>query len=142
MTRRCWFTAWIAVLSLGSGQLGASGGKIAFISNRDGEFDIFVMAADGSNPTRLTRDPGRDGAPSWSPDGRQIAFETDRTGDFEVFAMGVDGSGLVNLTQRPDANDGFPVWHPVMVASCVRMVPWGKVKAAVLEQLGATPKAP
>ena len=42
-------------------------GKIAFASDRDGNFEIYVMNADGSNQTNLTNNPARDGEPSWSP---------------------------------------------------------------------------
>ena len=41
--------------------------KIAFTSDRDGNREIYVMNADGSNQTRLTYDPGIDDSPSWSP---------------------------------------------------------------------------
>ena len=48
---------------------------IAFTSDREnGNFDIYVMNADGSGQTRLTDDPADDFNPSWSPDGGKIAF--------------------------------------------------------------------
>ena len=43
------------------------GGKIAFFSYRDGDYEIYVMNADGSNQTRLTNNPAGDRAPSWGP---------------------------------------------------------------------------
>ncbi len=43
------------------------GAKIAFASNRDGNFEIYVMNADGSDQTNLTNDPEYDWAPAWSP---------------------------------------------------------------------------
>jgi Tol biopolymer transport system component len=43
------------------------GGKIAFASNRDGNFEIYAMNADGTNQTRLTNDPGVDQQPRWRP---------------------------------------------------------------------------
>ena len=43
------------------------GGKIAFFSYRDGDYEIYVMNIDGSNQTRLTNNPDYDGAPSWGP---------------------------------------------------------------------------
>ena len=45
-------------------------GKIAFVSTRDGNEEIYVMEADGTNETRLTTEPGRDIHPMFSPDGR------------------------------------------------------------------------
>ena len=50
------------------------GEKIAFSSNPDGNGDIFVMDADGSNIRRLTHTPDGEQFPSWSPDGEQIVF--------------------------------------------------------------------
>jgi Tol biopolymer transport system component len=50
------------------------GQQITFTSDRDGNEEIYVMAADGSNLTRLTFDNGRDWPAIWSPDGHQIAF--------------------------------------------------------------------
>jgi Tol biopolymer transport system component len=41
--------------------------EIAFVSNREGTWDIYVMNADGSDPQRLTNTPQSEGAPSWSP---------------------------------------------------------------------------
>ena len=43
------------------------GTKIVFASNRDGNEDIYVMNADGTNPVNLTNHPSVDGSPSWSP---------------------------------------------------------------------------
>jgi TolB protein len=55
-------------------QWSPDGSRIAFVSNRDGDPEVYVMNADGSSPTNLTRHKGIDLRPSWSPDGRQISF--------------------------------------------------------------------
>ena len=52
----------------------AAGNRIAFESVRDGNGEIYVMDADGSNQTRLTNNPADDWLPAWSPDGSRIAF--------------------------------------------------------------------
>ena len=63
---------------------GASGspaaGKIAFVSSRDGNPEIYTINTDGTELTRLTNDPAVDEEPAWSPDGR-IAFVSERSGN-------------------------------------------------------------
>ena len=86
--------------------------QIAFSSTRTGNGDIFVMGADGSNPTNLTNFPGgQNRQPSISPDGTRIAFNTSRDGDVEVYVINADGSNSVNLTNN-EAFDRDPAWSP------------------------------
>jgi len=66
------------------------GRRIAFQSDRDGEFEIYVINADGSNLTRLTGNPAKDVFPAWSPDGSHIAFVSDRDGNAEIYVMNAD----------------------------------------------------
>ena len=63
------------------------GSKIAFISSRDGAFEIYVMNADGSGQTRLTNGLADNAWPSWSPDGPKIAFFSNRDGNYEIYVM-------------------------------------------------------
>lgn len=85
------------------------GKKVAFCSDRTGEFNIYVMNLDGTDLTRLTDFDSCN--PQWSPDGSQIAFHSDVTGDFDIYKMDADGSNLVNLTNNP-ATDMGPNWSP------------------------------
>ena len=82
------------------------GGKIAFVSNRDGNLEIYVMNSDGSGQRRLTRHPGVDGSPAWSPDGRSIACGCERGGNFDIYVISADGSGQRRLTREPRGRCG------------------------------------
>ena len=85
--------------------------RIAFVSDLDGNEEIYVMNADGSGQTRLTDNPADDWLPSWSPDGRRIAFESTRDGNWEIYVMNADGSGVAKLTDN-DAWDHRSSWSP------------------------------
>jgi len=85
--------------------------NIAFASDRDGNWEIYIMNTDGSGQIRLTNNTAVDGAPSWSPDDKNIAFESDRDGNWEIYIMNADGSGQTNLTDNP-ADDFSPSWSP------------------------------
>ena len=99
----------------GSPAWSPDGQRIAFNSNRDGNYEIYVMNADGSGLTRLTHHDADDYAPAWSPDGQRIAFDSDReeNGEIngEIYVMNADGSGLTRLTHH-DASDYSPAWSP------------------------------
>ena len=81
------------------------GNRIAFSSNRDRNWEIYVMNADGTNPINITNHPAKDGRPDWSPDGQQIAFSSDRDGNLEIYAMNADGTNPINLTNHLAADN-------------------------------------
>jgi Tol biopolymer transport system component len=98
-----------------------SNGKIAFTSDRDGNREIYVMNADGTDQRRLTNNPGVDDYPAWSPDGKRIAFlSQDQTGGYSIKLMNADGTGSSSLTtttvdQYFCINSGFACglsWSP------------------------------
>src|SRR6185503_12451558 len=80
---------------------------------RDGNSEIYVMNADGSNAIRLTNDPGFDIQPRWSPDGTRLNFmHSPGPGtSYQVYLMNADGSNLVQLTQLPYGHNGGS-WSP------------------------------
>jgi len=87
------------------------GKQIVFTSKRDGNWEIYVMRADGSHQTRLTDNPATDDSPTWSADGGQIAFVSNRDGNQEIYVMNADGSSLKRLTSNA-IDDWGPVWQP------------------------------
>ena len=89
------------------------GRTILFVSDRDGDPDIYVMNADGTGVRQLTDQPGYDGGPFFSPDGRWIAYRTDRLEKdmLQIHVMRADGSGDVALTEGRGVH-WAPYWHP------------------------------
>jgi hypothetical protein len=83
-----------------------NGQQIAYISQDDGNFEIYRINADGSNKVRLTNSPSSDGLPVWSPDGQWIAFRSDRGGGWAIYAMRADGSDVRKIVDAPV----LPVW--------------------------------
>lgn len=61
------------------------GSKIAFSTYRDGNWEVYVMNADGSNPTRLTELPGLDAAPSWNGSAPPAAANQCQNGGWALF---------------------------------------------------------
>jgi len=88
------------------------GSRIVLASNLAGNYDIYIVNADGSGePLQLTKHTGADMHPAWSPDGAKITFEAKRDeGDWNVWVVDVDGSNLRNLTANSSADDGNPDW--------------------------------
>jgi Tol biopolymer transport system component len=88
---------------------------ITFTTDRDGDFEVYVMDADGTNQTNVTANPaGDDGVSAWSPDGEKIAF---LSGDVDIFTMNADGSGKVGLTKGP-AFEFESDWQPLPDGDC------------------------
>lgn len=93
--------------------------KIAFVSSRDENEEIYVMNANGGAQTRLTDMVGSDTSPRWSPDGTKIVFESDRDGDPEIYTMNPDGTDQTRITNDPGA-DTAPDWQPIAINAYVR----------------------
>ena len=92
------------------------GSRIAFMSQRDGNWEIYSVNVDGSDLRRLTEDHGQDGLPDWSPDGRSIAFVSSRTGRWSIWVMNADGTNQRELfTVEGNGVDGIvrgkPDWE-------------------------------
>jgi len=117
------------------------GTQLAFASDRDGPYDLYVLDIASGVTTRLTQTPEWEASPSWSPDGKWLAYETlltppeaitpaeppassrspsptplpplEERGNLEIFVRPLDGSQEpIRMTESPSA-DYSPVWSPL-----------------------------
>jgi Tol biopolymer transport system component/DNA-binding winged helix-turn-helix (wHTH) protein len=93
-----------------SPEFSPDGKKIAFLSTRSGNTEIWVCDSDGSSPVQLTSFRGSQvSTPRWSPGGGRIAFDSDAGGGEDVWMIGANGGKPVRMTTYP-LNDGDPSW--------------------------------
>ena len=76
---------WPASVLSAHATFSGSNGQIAFTSDRDGNEEIYVMAADGDDQAQAYEQPGDDRFPAWSAAGGRIVFTSDRDGDQEIY---------------------------------------------------------
>jgi len=67
------------------------GSRIAFLSERNGATDLYVISANGSGEVRLTRTSEQESQPQWAPDGKEIWFSVFADGTSRLYAVGADG---------------------------------------------------
>lgn len=99
----------VSVVPSAEATSGGGNGRIAFVSTRDGNREIYTVNSSGSGLRRLTWHGSSDVGPAWSPDGKQIAFSSDRSGRSEIWLMDQHGSGLRRLTV---GGGRMPTWSP------------------------------
>jgi len=87
------------------------GSTLAFVGERNGDFDIYSIPAAGGPETRLTTAKGLDDGPEYSPDGKYIYFNSVRSGIMQIWRMRPDGSKQEQIT-HDDFNDWFPHISP------------------------------
>lgn len=92
--------------------LSPDGSQVAFMSRREGQWDVFVANIDGSNLQRLTIDEAEDGLPTWSPDGNAIAFVSNRGGPWAIWVMTPEGDGKSQVITMEGSPDGFVGGNP------------------------------
>jgi hypothetical protein len=75
------------------------GAQLAYMSTRNGNWDIYTISTAGGEPRQLTTQPGNDGLPAWSRDGSQIAYVSDAGGNWAIYTMGANGGSPVKVTE-------------------------------------------
>jgi Tol biopolymer transport system component len=74
------------------------GSQIAYMSTRDGNWNIYTVNSAGSTPRQITTAPGNDGLPVWSPDGSRLAYVSDMDGSWAIYTISAAGGTPVRVT--------------------------------------------
>lgn len=90
---------------------GSSFPKIVFVSERDGDSEVYIMDVDGGNQINLTNNPEYDGNPQFSPNGSIITFASIRNWSWGIYIMNVNGSNQTGLINNPEW-DRYPQFSP------------------------------
>jgi Tol biopolymer transport system component len=93
------------------------GTKIALTTNRDGNFNLYTMNPDGSDPQPITSSPALGSHPDFSPVGTQLTLASSRSGTLDIYNMKAAPEGAANvpvdvITNLAATNERFPVWSP------------------------------
>ena len=113
------------------------GSKIAFLSNRDGQNDLYVMRADGTNILRLTQSAEKESAPYWSADSRQVRYAVSGSDSSRIDSIDADGANRKTIGTVPGrfagiSRDGARVF--------VAQGTWTEVKLLLTDLDGSNPK--
>jgi len=88
------------------------GEQLTFNTKRDGDLEVYLMNADGSNPRNLSQSPqSTEGLADWSPDGKRLVLYSSRPGNKDVFVVDLATGRWTNITNDP-ASDEFCTWSP------------------------------
>jgi TolB protein len=120
--------------------------RISFVTDRDGNDEVYTMNLDGSDPQRVTNHDADDFSSSWTSDGARLIFDTDRNGHWDIYSIALSGANALRLTTST-ADDRFPEWRP---SGGVAPVGWaavppragvhpGVAASAQHREVGATP---
>jgi Tol biopolymer transport system component len=95
-----------------TGCFSPDGKRVAYAKSWGGGAEVFVMDLATGDRANVSRTPGRNSAPTWSPDGTRIAFVSGRDGIQELWTVAPDGTGAKRLTRSDGAKPFNPAWSP------------------------------
>lgn len=75
------------------------GKSLVFCGDRNGEFDVYKVSANGGPEVRMTTEKGLDDGPEYTPDGKYIYFNSVRSGLMQIWRMNADGSNQEQVTK-------------------------------------------
>lgn len=90
-------------------ELSPDGKKIAFYSNRDGDYDIYTVNTDGTDLKNITNNDSGDFMPKWSNDSKQICYSSDEAGFTGVYIINFDGTEKTQIVKNNAENAGA-IW--------------------------------
>lgn len=86
-----------------------SNNQLAFLSDRDGQPDLYVSSPDGKTVKRLTNDASAERDVAWSPDGTRIAFASDGSGTSQIYVVNISTGKITQITNASAASIS-PTW--------------------------------
>jgi hypothetical protein len=122
--------------------------RIAFVSDRSGNREIYTMNQDGSDVRQLTFNPASDETPAWSPAWTRLAFQSDRGGNWDIFSTRAECEGTSTSGDECDlwqltadlADDMLPAWSPDGRSIAFVSTRDGNPEIYVMDQDGGNPR--
>jgi dipeptidyl aminopeptidase/acylaminoacyl peptidase len=107
----------VSMVGLRSPRLSPDGERVVYVAvatdweRSEYDADLWMVAVEGGQPVRLTRNVGDDSNPRWSPDGRRLAFLSVRDGKAQIYLLGLQGGEPRRLTSSETSPVSFG-WSP------------------------------
>ncbi len=119
------------------------GTEVAYVCSREGDPEIYVARADGTQERRITAFHKEDRSPQWSPDGKWLAFISDRQGQDKLYLVRPDGANLRPVSGAAvEGEEREAAWSPDgQKLAYVSRLPGGKSRIWVAPVAGGAPVA-